>query len=342
MVLLPGSSISTSAAKEIEAVSGRRNQRRQQQQDSDLESNQGTPPPPYRLPVPGVDYESPFTSNQSSQEHSYTSEQSRAHRFWTNHRQNDQVQQDEQLARPSTIFDQQSIRPNLANHQSTSTNQEVISQENMHPCASRGFRPFGDRGCRRGRGMGGKNRCRRHKRKLFRKVLARFTIFFALSMLWLHSEKVSQSLQKAFAALPQPIATLLSVIGQILYLPIAFSQTFGILLYCALAAFLLTAMHVKLRKRRMARWQTSLHEALRARVTNGPPEHDHEAWPGSSLGPDHPQHHLSHHCRHGGENPYKSDRRVLHFNEASEETTHLREDEDSLDEDEKSSTASSI
>lgn len=328
MVLLPGSSISTSAAKEIEAKSGDRNQR---QQDSELESNQGTPPPPYRLPVPGVDYE---VQSSQPQEERYISEQSRVHQFWTNSRQNNQIQQNHHSQRPSTVFGDHSNQSHHQNH-SGSSSQVVINQESIHPCGNRSMRSFGDRGCRQSRGKGGKTRCRKHKRKLFRKVLVRFTIFFTLTMLWLHSETVSQSLQKAFDALPQPITTLLGVIGHILYMPIAFSQTFGVLLYCALAAFLLTVMHVKLRKRRMARWQTSLHEALRARVNNGPAEHDQEAWP-SSHGHDHYPHH------HHGQGLGKSDRRV-HF-DASEETTHLREseDEESFDEEEKSSTTSSV
>ncbi|PWN38364.1 uncharacterized protein FA14DRAFT_159966 [Meira miltonrushii] len=332
MVLLPGSSISTSAAKDIEAKSGRRNQRQHQQQDSDLESNQGTPPPPYRLPVPGIDYEE---HHQPSQEESYISEQTRAHQFWTNTRQNNQVQQNEHSEQPSTVLGHHSIQHT---RQSSLTTQAVNHQEVVHPCisSSSSMRSFGDRGCRRGRGMGGKSRCRKQKGKLFRKALIRCTIFFTFAMLWIHSEAVAQALQKAFAALPQPITTLLGVIGHILYLPIAFSQTFGVLLYCALAAFLLTAMHVKLRKRRMARWQTSLHEALRARVNNGPPEHDHEAWPSS-----HGHHHHPHHIRHG---LGKSDRRV-HFDATPpEERGLLREsgDEESFDEDEKSSTTSSV
>lgn len=317
MVLLPGSSISTSAAKEIEAVSGNRD-RQHHQQDSDLESNLGTPPPPYRLPLPGIDYQSSSLTNdhlQTQEMNNLEQRRSQQPNQIHHHHHHHQFEHSERSSN-RTHFD----NPNQ-DHLHLRLSQTGIDQENMHICGHRGRRSFGNRGYHRGRGTGRHGRCRNEKRKMFRRVFARFTVFFTLTMIWLHSSAIAESLQKAYSAMPQPITTTLNIIGHILYGPLALSQTFGAFLYCAIFAILLTVMHIKLRKRKMERWQTSLREALRARVANGPQEHDHEAWPSNS-------------------HPNRSDHRV-HFSTVPEETCLLDNDQETLDEDEKSSTASS-
>jgi hypothetical protein len=119
-------------------------------------------------------------------------------------------------------------------------------------------------------------------------MLSRFVVFVSLSMLYVHSDRVQQAWASIVNHTPAFLLTVFSVIGHLLAWPLAVSQTMGIVFYSALAAFLLTVMHVKIRRRRMMRWRARWTEASRTRHGRS---HDHEAWPASHHHHAHPQHH---------------------------------------------------